>query len=95
MKGTSYNMIRKAGFFLLLAIVALCVNLALPPGQEVQAAGNLAPETFADLAKKISPAVVNISTEKTVKRPQVTRRMPGMPPGPSPFGPEDPFPGIL
>lgn len=62
----------------------------LAPGKgEVLAA--LAPETFADLAKRISPAVVNISTEKTMKKPGQARRMPGMPPGPSPFGPEDPF----
>ncbi len=38
--------------------------------------------------------MVNISTEKVVKRPECYRRLPGMPGGPgqpSPFGPEDPF----
>jgi len=73
-----------AGFFWMTCISAPMVQAATPTG--------IAPETFADLAKKISAAVVNISTEKTVKRPQMSRRPPGMPgPGPSPFGPEDPF----
>jgi serine protease Do len=57
-------------------------------------AGALAPETFADLAKKVSPAVVNISTEKTVKGPSSGVRDFFGPPsrrGPSPFGPEEPF----
>jgi serine protease Do len=74
----------------LTASPSLATNGAVP--------GVLAPETFAELAKKISAAVVNISTEKVMKRPSVTRRMPGMPGpgpggpgGPSPFGPEDPF----
>lgn len=40
--------------------------------------------TFAELAEKVSPAVVNISTTKTVKRQ--TR-----PPGLRRFGPNDPF----
>ena len=77
-----------------LTALVLFLGLLLCPWQTVQGAmpTTVAPETFADLAQKISAAVVNISTEKTVKRPQVTRRMPGMPgPGPSPFGPEDPF----
>lgn len=66
-------------------------------GAAAQAA--LAPETFADLAQKASGAVVNISTEKTVKPSPRGRAkeffgpgpMPGPMPGPSPFGPEDPF----
>lgn len=57
------------------------------------AQGGLAPETFADLAQRVSPAVVNISTEKTVKTERRQgREFFGQPfPGPSPFGPEDPF----
>ena len=67
---------------------------ALQMGSPAQAA--LAPETFADLAQKASTAVVNISTEKTVKRGQGPGRMreffgPGPMPGPSPFGQDDPF----
>ena len=90
--------LRKTSVPVPLAFLALCLVLLLWPWQMVQGATptSVAPETFADLAQKISAAVVNISTEKTVKRPQMTRRMPGMPgpgpgPGPSPFGPEDPF----
>ncbi len=62
------------------------------PGLEPAAAqGALTPDTFATLAKQVSAAVVNINTEKVVKRPS-----PSMPRGfgrqqPSPFGPEDPF----
>lgn len=42
------------------------------------------PTTFADLAEKVKPAVVNISTTKTV-------RQQGVPFPPSPFGGPDPF----
>ena len=90
-------MIKKVCSPVALALMVLGLSLALLPWQPALAATptSIAPETFADLAKKISAAVVNISTEKTVKRPQVTRRMPGMPgmpgPGPSPFGPDDSF----
>jgi serine protease Do len=52
-------------------------------------AASLAPETFADLAQKDSPAVVNISTEKMVKGRERFREFFG--PGPGPFGPQDPF----
>jgi serine protease Do len=52
-------------------------------------AASLAPETFADLAQKDSPAVVNISTEKVVKGRERMRDFFG--PRPSPFGPNDPF----
>ncbi|MFP3866716.1 MAG: DegQ family serine endoprotease [Desulfobacteraceae bacterium] len=53
--------------------------------QPLQAA--LAPESFADLARQASPAVVNISTEKTQKgEGRVYEFF-----GPSPFGREDPF----
>jgi serine protease Do len=52
-------------------------------------AQGITPETFADLAQKVSGAVVNISTEKTVKTPKMQPFGPF--PGPSPFGQEDPF----
>jgi serine protease Do len=88
----------KKSWSLLLAVLVL-VMLALPAqaAEPAAAPGVLAPDTFATLAKKISAAVVNISTEKVVKRPGMTRKIPNMPgppgaPGqPSPFGPEDPF----
>ena len=88
----------KKSWSLLLSVLVL-VMLALPSlaAETTTAPAVLAPETFATLAKKISAAVVNISTEKVVKRQGMTRKIPNMPgppggPGqPSPFGPEDPF----
>ena len=41
-----------------------------------------APESFADLAEKLSPSVVNISTTTVIE--QKSRKMPSFPPG-SPF----------
>jgi serine protease Do len=77
----------------LLTLGAITPALLSPSG--AQAA--LAPETFADLAQKASPAVVNISTEKKMKSDKTHERMreffgqrPG-PGGPSPFGQDDPF----
>jgi serine protease Do len=89
-------MIRKT-FFLFLTVMlmaAFSLTTSSVPAADNAAPGFLAPETFAVLAKKISAAVVNISTEKVVKRPNLSRGLPGMPGGPghpSPFGPEDPF----
>jgi serine protease Do len=88
----------KKSWSLLLSVLVL-VMLALPSlaAETTTAPAVLAPDTFATLAKKISAAVVNISTEKVVKRQGMTRKIPNMPgppggPGqPSPFGPEDPF----
>jgi serine protease Do len=63
------------------------------------APASLAPDTFANLAKQVSGAVVNISAEKIVKNQmqemlgQGTKR-PKQGPGPAPempFGPEGPF----
>ncbi|KAA0688625.1 DegQ family serine endoprotease [Azospirillum brasilense] len=42
------------------------------------------PGSFADLAAKVSPAVVNVSTTQQAKAERVNPRMPGFPPG-SPF----------
>jgi serine protease Do len=68
---------------------------------QVQAPAVLAPDTFANLAKQVSGAVVNISAEKIVKNQmqemfgQGTKRpKQGPGPGPAPempFGPEGPF----
>jgi serine protease Do len=78
----------------LLTLGAMTPALLSPSG--AQAA--LAPETFADLAQKASPAVVNISTEKKMKTDKSHERMreffgqrPPGPGGPSPFGQDDPF----
>jgi S1-C subfamily serine protease len=46
------------------------------------ASAKSAPESFADLAEKLSPSVVNISTTTVIE--QRSREMPSFPPG-SPF----------
>jgi serine protease Do len=88
-----------------MKIRSLGISLAFICAWSVLGAGMIAPgvglaqqpitsDTFADLAKKDSPAVVNISTEKVVKNSarEFFGQMPGRRPGgPSPFGPEDPF----
>jgi serine protease Do len=70
-----------------------------PLWAQAQTSGGLAPDTFANLAKQVSGAVVNISTEKMVKNQMREflgegRQRPGPSPGPNqemPFGPEGPF----
>lgn len=91
-------MIQKPKSLFFVMLLAMCVMAPPSLAADSLAPGALPPETFAELAKKISAAVVNISTEKIMKRPPMTRRMPGTPGpgpggpgGPSPFGPEDPF----
>jgi serine protease Do len=75
---------------LILVLVGLAATLSLLPIQRSQAA--LAPDTFADIALKDSPAVVNISTEKVVKGQERMREFFGpMPFGPGGPGPQDPF----
>jgi serine protease Do len=67
----------------------LVVTLLGGPAPLSQALGaGLAPETFADIAQKYSPAVVNISTQKTYKGKPSRREFFG--PGPMP-GPNEPF----
>ncbi len=63
----------------LLALV-LGFGLSVAPASDVQAFG--APESFAELAQKISPAVVNITTSAMIAAP--TDGMPMVPEG-SPF----------
>ncbi len=63
----------------LLALV-LGFGLSVAPASDVQAFG--APESFAELAEKISPSVVNITTSQMVAAP--TDGMPMVPEG-SPF----------
>ncbi|MDD3580141.1 MAG: DegQ family serine endoprotease [Desulfobacca sp.] len=74
----------------LLVLTIVMALMLLGPGwsrgdKQLQAA--LAPESFADLARQASPAVVNISTEKTHKAPGRVKEFFG----PSPFGRDDPF----
>ena len=67
--------------FRLVAVAALLVLAPLAP-----AFGKAGPEGFSDLAAKLVPAVVNVSTTQTLKSPGAGNRpeMPQFPPG-SPF----------
>jgi serine protease Do len=76
-----------------LAVVALvALTTAVPAGIAPiglrQAVARPAPDSFADLAEKLLPAVVNVSTTQTVKTEKHTERtapdLPQFPPG-SPF----------
>ncbi len=65
--------------------VALASLILLMGAFFAQAAGARAvPTSFADLAERLSPAVVNISTSQTVKRPNIGPKIPELPQG-SPF----------
>ncbi|MGB7261942.1 MAG: Do family serine endopeptidase [Albidovulum sp.] len=50
-------------------ILALMLALALALLQAIPAAARAAPESFADLAERISPSVVNITTTTTIAAP--------------------------
>jgi len=66
-------------------VVSICLSLIL--GTLVSAGAALAkpaPTSFANLAQKLLPAVVNISTSQVVKREGAPSQMPQLPPG-SPF----------
>ncbi|MGO8762094.1 MAG: DegQ family serine endoprotease [Desulfobaccales bacterium] len=74
------------------------VGSALQPSwAQTQAPSVLAPDTFANLAKQVSGAVVNISAEKIVKNQmqemfkEGAKRPKGSPAPENPFGPEGPF----
>jgi serine protease Do len=68
-----------------------------PSWAQTQAPSVLAPDTFANLAKQVSGAVVNISAEKIVKNQmqemfkEGAKRPKGSPAPENPFGPEGPF----
>jgi len=65
--------------------IALASLILLMGALFAQAAGARAvPTSFADLAERLSPAVVNISTSQTVKRPNIGPKIPELPQG-SPF----------
>ncbi|MEJ2069948.1 MAG: DegQ family serine endoprotease [Syntrophobacterales bacterium] len=77
----------KAGSLLAAVILMLTLTWGSAPVPQASAA-TLAPDTFANIAQKYSPAVVNISTQKTFKGRSPHREFFG--PGPMP-GPRDPF----
>lgn len=61
----------------LVTATALLLQVSVAHGRE-------APAGFADLAERLLPAVVNISTTQTIKNPERIPEMPQFPPG-SPF----------
>ena len=65
--------------WLTAAVITLAALVQAPP-----AAAREAPPSFADLAEKLLPAVVNISTTQTIRNPERVPEMPQFPPG-SPF----------
>ena len=65
------------------AAVAMGLGLAVAVGQAAPVMARAAPESFADLAEKVSGAVVDITTETTVAA-SAGPEMPQIPPG-SPF----------
>jgi len=75
----------RAGLLVLAGAVAMPVlpNLPAPLGPS-HALARAAPESFADLAEKLLPAVVNVSTSATVATRENMPEIPGLPPG-SPF----------
>ena len=97
---------KKSSLIISLVLIGVLLGmsaLAQPSWAQTQASTTLAPDTFANLAKQVSGAVVNISTEKVVKNQmreffgegqpqQGPRRGPAPEMGPNnPFGPEGPF----
>ena len=72
--------------------VAAAIGMALPLVDTAPAFARGAPESFADLAERLSPAVVNISTSQTVQARAGRGQVPGLPEG-SPF--EDFFEDFL
>ncbi|MCB1680432.1 MAG: DegQ family serine endoprotease [Alphaproteobacteria bacterium] len=77
---------RRSHKILLAGIVTLfCVAMTLTPvGAQAREPGTGAPESFADLTERLSPAVVNISSTQKIEEAQDYPEMPQFPPG-SPF----------
>ncbi|MEM1345686.1 MAG: DegQ family serine endoprotease [Pseudomonadota bacterium] len=76
---SSIHLTARLGAF--VRLVAVSAMLAIPAAPAALAQTRDAPGSFADLAERLSPAVVNISTSQTVDRPQPPQ---GVPEG-SPF----------
>jgi len=65
--------------FSVAAALIFAANFAMPGTAHARSA----PDSFADLAARLSPAVVNVATSQTVQGPEANE-MPQFPPG-SPF----------
>jgi serine protease Do len=70
--------------FSLAALLTVMVATPAPLGGAGIAAAHPAPESFADLAQSLLPAVVNISSTQAARADADTPEMPNFPPG-SPF----------
>ncbi len=70
----------RGAFAWLVAVMLAIASLS----QTMPAEAHDAPASFADLAEKLLPAVVNISTTQTIRNPERIPEMPQFPPG-SPF----------
>jgi serine protease Do len=70
-----YSFIKKSSYLFLIQTFLLFLTIGIAHSKS-------APESFADLAEKLSPSVVNISTTTIIE--QKSREMPSFPPG-SPF----------
>ncbi len=69
-----------------IAVAGLLILLAIGSAHVLPARALTAPESFSDIAERVTPSVVNIRTEKSVKGGgRVFRHFGG------PFGDEDPF----
>ena len=72
------------------AVAALAALLLVIPGGSAPAAARPAPDSFADLADKLLPSVVNISTTQTLK-PEKEKQKERATPGRPQFPPGSPF----
>ncbi|MDC0456319.1 DegQ family serine endoprotease [Alphaproteobacteria bacterium] len=71
----NYSFIKKSSYLFITQILFVFLTIGMAHSKD-------APESFADLAEKLSPSVVNISTTTIIE--QKSREMPSFPPG-SPF----------
>lgn len=65
-------------------LIGAFLTVALVMAQTMLAHARGAPDSFADLAERLSPSVVNITTQTTVTRPNAQPNVPQLPDG-SPF----------
>ncbi|MFW5635216.1 MAG: trypsin-like peptidase domain-containing protein, partial [Thermodesulfobacteriota bacterium] len=73
-------------YFRVIAVACLLILSAISSAHVLPARALTAPESFSDIAEKVTPSVVNIRTEKSVTGGgRVFRHFGG------PFGDEDPF----
>ena len=67
--------------WMMRATMAVVFVIALLLAAPQTAAARGMPDSFADLAEELLPAVVNISSVQTVQRPDAPGNLPGFPPG--------------